>query len=104
MISISARRPCRIGTASPTADQLVRWQAREGDLSDWAGTEIEFKIFPRDDRTHVQFRHSGSRHEVEGIPYYATSWAVFLLSLRTFWKRERAPPIPTTGSINRSRS
>ena len=48
-------------------DKLVRWQAAEG-LSDWAGTEVEFKIIPHDGRSHLKFRHAGWRSNVEGFP------------------------------------
>jgi uncharacterized protein YndB with AHSA1/START domain len=91
-VGASACQAMRV-TALET-NELVRWQAIDSDLSDWAGTEVEFKIFPRGDRTHVQFRHSGWRGDVALFPYYSMSWAVFLISLKALLEKGKGHPFP----------
>jgi uncharacterized protein YndB with AHSA1/START domain len=77
-------------------NELVRWQPSESGMSDWAGTTVEFKIFPRDDRTFIHFRHSGYRPGVEGVPHYSMSWAVFLLSLKNLLENGVGDPFPNS--------
>jgi uncharacterized protein YndB with AHSA1/START domain len=81
--------------AALETNRLVRWQATDSDLSDWAGTEVEFKIFPRNDRTCVHLRHSGYRAGVEAFPYYSMSWAVFLISLKELLEKGKGHPFPS---------
>jgi uncharacterized protein YndB with AHSA1/START domain len=76
------------------ADHLVQWRATDSDLSDWAGTEIEFRLFPQKERTLVHFRHSGYEDGVEAFPYYSTSWAVFLVSLKELLEKGKGHPFP----------
>lgn len=80
--------------ASLEPDRLVRWRATDSDLSDWAGTEVEFTLVPQDNRTCVHFRHSGYRDNVEAFAYYSTSWAVFLLSLKALLEKGKGHPFP----------
>jgi uncharacterized protein YndB with AHSA1/START domain len=80
--------------AALEADQLVRWRATDSDLTDWAGTEIEFRLHPQDGRTLVHFRHSGYRDGTEGFPYYSMSWAVFLVSLKELLEKGKGHPFP----------
>jgi uncharacterized protein YndB with AHSA1/START domain len=80
--------------ASLESDRLVRWQATDSDLSDWAGTEVEFRILPQDDQTRLRFRHSGYRDDVEAYPDYSMSWAVFLLSLKQLLEEGEGFPFP----------
>src|SRR4030095_6132935 len=44
--------------AALRADRVRRRHGTEKDLSDWAGTEIEFAISPGNDQTVLRFRHS----------------------------------------------
>jgi uncharacterized protein YndB with AHSA1/START domain len=80
--------------AALEANKLVQWRAIDTDLSDWAGTEVEFKIFPHDGRTDVQFRHAGWRGDIAAFPYYSMSWAVFLLSLKELLEKGKGRPFP----------
>jgi uncharacterized protein YndB with AHSA1/START domain len=80
--------------ASLEPGRLVRWRATDGDLSDWAGTEVEFSLTGNGDGTTLDFRHSGYRGDVEAYPYYSTSWAVFLLSLKQFVEDGEGFPFP----------
>jgi uncharacterized protein YndB with AHSA1/START domain len=80
--------------AALRADRLVRWQATEKDLSDWAGTEIEFAISPGNDQTVLRFRHSGWRDNIDAFPHYSMSWAVFLLSLKELVEKGKGFPFP----------
>jgi uncharacterized protein YndB with AHSA1/START domain len=76
-------------------DSRVCWQAVESDLSDWAGTEVEFVIQPQDAaRSRLQFRHSGWQGEAERFPYYSTSWAIFLVSLKDLLETGQGHPFP----------
>ena len=75
-------------------DRLVRWRATDSDLSDWAGTEVEFLILPNGGRARVHFRHSGYRDGTEGFPYYSMSWAVFLVSLKELLEKGKGHPFP----------
>lgn len=58
------------------------WKATQYGLSDWSGTDIEFAISSRDDKTTFHFRHSRWRDYAEYLPDCSMSWAVFLLSLK----------------------
>lgn len=75
-------------------DKLVRWQAPEKGSDDWAGTEVEFKISSQSNQTYVHFRHFGWRPDVELIPYYSMSWAVFMLSLKELLEKGKGFPFP----------
>ena len=88
----TAHQDLRVAALEP--DRLVRWQALAADLSDWAGTEIEFRIVPGEAETRLQFRHFGWRHAVERFPYYSLSWAVFLLSLKDLLEKGQGHPFP----------
>jgi uncharacterized protein YndB with AHSA1/START domain len=74
--------------------RLVRWRAPEQGSSDWAQTEIEFDIRSVDDECWVRFRHDGLRSDVEKLPYYSMSWAVFLLSLKELVETGKGFPFP----------
>jgi uncharacterized protein YndB with AHSA1/START domain len=76
------------------AGKLVQWQPTGKGLADWGGTEIEFRITPADDQTHVHFRHSGWRDDNEMFPHYSMSWAVFLLSLKHLLETGKGRPYP----------
>jgi hypothetical protein len=76
-------------------DCRVCWESVESDLSDWAGTEVEFTLAPQEDRqTRLSFRHSGWQNELERFPYYSTSWAVFLMSLKDLLEKGKGHPFP----------
>ena len=75
-------------------DRLVRWRPVEKGLSDWADSEIEFEIVPRGDQSALRFRHFGLSHCGEALPYYSTSWAVFMLSLKQLVEDGEGFPFP----------
>lgn len=75
-------------------DARVCWAAVDSDLSDWAGTEVEFTLTAEGERTRLGFRHSGWQHQIPGFPYYSTSWAVFLLSLKDLLEKGHGHPFP----------
>jgi uncharacterized protein YndB with AHSA1/START domain len=90
---------------SPTASQvmevvelkpgeLVRWRDAAGPMDDWSGTEVEFKIMPRGERTSLQLRHHGWTEIAEGFPYYSLSWAVYLTSLKDLLQSGEGHPFP----------
>jgi len=78
-------------------DELVRWRvpivSKKG-MSDWADTEIEFKIFREDGQTLLHFRHSNWREDAKMFPQCSLDWAVFLMSLKEFVETGRGRPYP----------
>lgn len=72
--------------------RTVRWHAQGS--SDWERTEIEFAIRSGDQGCWVRFRHAGLRSDLERLPYYSTSWAVFLLSLKELLETGKGFPFP----------
>jgi len=73
---------------------LVRWRAPDQGSGDWAQTDIEFTIRPDDGRCWVRFCHDRLRSDVEKLPYYSMSWAVFLLSLKDLVETGKGFPFP----------
>jgi uncharacterized protein YndB with AHSA1/START domain len=76
------------------ADRLVRWAPTEKGMADWLGTEIEFAISPKDDRSMLHFRHSKWRDTEGAFAYCSMSWAVFLLSLKDLLEKGKGHPFP----------
>ena len=76
------------------ANRLVRWTPTEKGMSDWLGTEIEFAISPKDDRSILHFRHSKWRDGEGCFAYCSMSWAVFLLSLKELLETGKGHPFP----------
>lgn len=75
-------------------NELVRWRPTEAGISDWVGTEIEFKIIPEAERTLVHFKHSNYGDDAPMFPHTSLSWAVFLLSLRDLVETGKGMPYP----------
>ena len=75
-------------------DRLVCWRATDRGMPDWAGTEIEFALVPRDDRTTLRFRHAGWREATGAFGHCSMSWAVFLLSLKELVEVGKGFPFP----------
>lgn len=75
-------------------ERLVRWTAQDKEPADWAHTEIEFEIRPDAEKCWVRFRHAGLRADIERLPYYSMSWAVFLLSLKELMETGIGFPFP----------
>lgn len=75
-------------------NRRVRWRPADQGSADWARTEIEFDIRRENEKCWVRFRHGGLRSDVEKLPYYSTSWAVFLLSLKDLMEAGKGFPFP----------
>ncbi len=82
-------------------NELVRWHVPDRGaseyrgMSDWADTEIEFKISREDDgQTLLQFRHSNWRENAKIFPQCSLDWAIFLQSLRRFVETGKGRPYP----------
>jgi len=75
-------------------DEAVRWKATENGMADWVGTELEFRLIPKEDQTFIHFKHSKWRENTPLYPHYSLSWAVFLLSLRDFVETGKGSPYP----------
>lgn len=75
-------------------NELVQWRATQKEAPEWAGTEIEFKIFRESDRTLLHFRQSGFREDAKMFPRFSLRWAIFLLSLKEFVETEKGRPYP----------
>lgn len=84
----------RVEVSRLEPSRRVGWRAADPDPADWAQTEIEFEILSPDEWTRVRFRHSGFREEIERLPYYSLSWAVFLLSLKELLEKGHGFPFP----------
>jgi uncharacterized protein YndB with AHSA1/START domain len=85
--------------ASLRTDELVQWQPTETGLPDWVGTEVEFALSPRDDRTVVRFRHSGFGDGIDRFPYYSMSWAIRLISLKALLEKGKGLPFPNEWDV-----
>ncbi len=75
-------------------NELVQWRGTERGDPEWMDTEIEFKIFRREDSTFLHFRHSKWREDAETFPECSMHWAVFLLSLKEFVETGKGRPHP----------
>jgi uncharacterized protein YndB with AHSA1/START domain len=76
-------------------DKLVRWTATDAGAPDWVGSEIEFMITSNStDEVRFQFRHSGFPGDVERLPIYSMTCAIFIISLKDFLERGTGYPFP----------
>jgi uncharacterized protein YndB with AHSA1/START domain len=73
--------------------ELVKWKCTGGP-PEWIGTELTFRLQPRDGQTMILFTHAGWREPVEFMHHCSTKWAVFLLSLRDWLERSEGRPHP----------
>lgn len=76
------------------ANRLVSWSAADQEPADWAKTEIAFEIRPDREKCWVRFCHAGLRADMQRLPYYSMSWAVFLLSLKELMETGKGFPFP----------
>jgi uncharacterized protein YndB with AHSA1/START domain len=76
-----------------TADKMVKWKC-VGGPDEWVGTELTFRVEPKEDQTVVLFTHAGWREPVEFMHHCSTKWAVFLLSLKGWIERAEGRPHP----------
>ena len=88
----------RVTDSTPGA--LVRWETVRGELPEWIGTRIEFRIFRERDRTALHFRHSGWREDARQFPHCSLGWAIFLMSLKEFVETGKGRPFPYDLPIN----
>ena len=70
--------------AAPEPAELVQWQVIDGDVTDWIGTDVEFRILCDQDKTFLHFRQSSRIEEAKSFPQCSTGWAIFLPSLKEF--------------------
>lgn len=76
-------------------DKLVRWKATDTGAPDWTGSEIEFMITSNNtDQVRFQFHHSGFPGDVERLPIYSMTWAIFILSLKDLLEKGTGYPFP----------
>jgi uncharacterized protein YndB with AHSA1/START domain len=73
--------------------EVVKWKCIGGP-DEWVGTELTFRLQPKDDQTVVLFTHAGWREPVEFMHHCSTKWAVFLLSLKGWIERAEGRPHP----------
>ncbi len=74
-------------------DKLVKWKCTRGP-KEWLGTEISFRLIPRDGQTFVLFTHAKWKRPVEFMHHCSTKWATFLLSLMHWLERSEGRPAP----------
>ncbi len=77
---------------------LVTWRY-SGPAEEWVGTEISFRLEPRDGQTIVLFKHAGWREPVEFMHHCSTKWATFLLSLKDYVETGEGRPEPRDTKI-----
>jgi len=77
---------------------LVTWRY-SGPAADWVGTEIEFRLEPREEQTYVMFSHRGWRAPNEFMHHCSTKWATFLLSLKNLIETGEGRPEPRDTKI-----
>lgn len=81
-------------------DQRVRWQALDGGMSEWTGTEVSFELNEADGQTSVGFTHAGWADNAKFYPHCSTKWAVFMLSLKDFVETGTGRPAPNDVQIS----
>lgn len=81
-------------------NELVRWHVIGGDSADWMNTDVEFKIFTRQGKTILHFRHSNWREDAESFAHCSMGWAIFLLSLKEFVETGKGRPHPYDMPVN----
>jgi uncharacterized protein YndB with AHSA1/START domain len=88
----------QVASLKPT--ELVQWQVIDGGVTDWIGTEIEFRIFSDQGKTLLHFRHPKWREDARTFPHCSMGWAIFLLSLKEFVETGKGRPHPYDMPIN----
>ena len=83
--------------------EMMRWRPAAQGISEWVGTEIEFRIVEREGKTILDFRHSGWRDETTYLPHCSFNWAIYLLSLKELVETGRGRPFPYERPINLAR-
>jgi uncharacterized protein YndB with AHSA1/START domain len=87
--------------AALEANSLVRWLVTDQGISEWIGTEIEFRITADGEQTFVYFKHSGWKdEESELFAHCSTKWAVFLISLKELLETGKGRPSPNDIQID----
>src|SRR5262249_54766758 len=81
-------------------NELVRWQATDKGLPEWAYTTVEFKIIPERKRTYLHFRHANWDDKAAMFPHCSIGWAIFLISLKEFVETGKGRPYPYVMPIN----
>ncbi len=84
---------CEMKVVAARPGRLVKWKCVRGP-SEWLGTEITFRLVPRQGQTFVLFTHAKWKKPVEFMHHCSTKWAVFLLSLRDSLERNKGRPAP----------
>ena len=74
-------------------NELVKWKCVDGP-EEWIGTEVIFRLKPKDDQVFVLFSHANWKEPVEFMHHCSTKWATFLLSLRDWLEKGEGRPTP----------
>jgi uncharacterized protein YndB with AHSA1/START domain len=73
------------------AGRWIEWEMTQAD-ADWTGTRVGVRLVSSDDRTTLDFYHSGWRHANEHYRTTNCCWAAYLRVLRRFLEHgERVP-------------
>jgi uncharacterized protein YndB with AHSA1/START domain len=81
-------------------DEVVRWHVVGGGSTDWADTQVEFRILRNHDQTFLHFRHSNWCEHAHYFPHCSLGWAIFLLSLKEFVETGKGRPHPYDMPVN----
>jgi len=90
---IAQDKDCLGARESRIPRRRPQWQCIGGP-EEWIGTELTFRLKPKDDQIVVLFSHAGWREPVEFMHHCSTKWAVFLLSLKDWIERAEGRPHP----------
>jgi len=69
----------------------VRWKCVAG-LDQWIDTRVYFDIVHEDGETVLLFKHCGRHEEMEFMHHFSTSWAFFLIGLKSLFEGGEGRP------------
>jgi uncharacterized protein YndB with AHSA1/START domain len=73
--------------------ELVQWKC-VGGPPEWIGTDVSFRLVPKEGQVFVLFTHANWKEPVEFMHHCSTKWATFLLSLKNWIERREGRPHP----------
>jgi len=75
------------------APERVTWKVVEGP-EEWVGTTVDWRLRQDGDHTIVMFTHGGWREPVEFMHHCSTTWATYLMSLKSLVESGDGSPSP----------
>jgi uncharacterized protein YndB with AHSA1/START domain len=72
-------------------DKKVQWRCTSGP-EEWVGTDVVFDLHRDGEYTILLFGHKNWREAIEFTHHCSTKWAVFMLSLKSWWRPAKGSP------------